>query len=90
MAVPEGVTPVYNNIIVSVYQLGSGFGIKGNSPTARVGSVYKIGENCYRIAVNDKIGFLTTQAQFATDLDETFAVILEEDVLITYVAPTPP
>lgn len=84
MAVPEGVTPVYNNIIVSVYNLGSGFGIRGDSPTARVGSVYKIGANCYRISVNQKIGFLHTQAQFATDLGEKFAVILQDDVLITY------
>lgn len=87
MSVPEGVTPFYNNIIISVYKLGSGFGIKGDSPAARVGSVYKIGSNCYRISVDQKVGFLSTQAQFATDLGETFTVILEDDVLITYAPP---
>ncbi len=85
MASPEGVTPVYNNIIVSVYNFnGTGFGIGGTTPDAKVGSVYKIGSNCYRISVNQKIGFLNTKAYFATAAGETFAVILEDDALIVY------
>jgi len=84
MAVPEGVTPAYNNIVISAYNFSSGFGIKGNGNKTIVGSVYKIGSNCYRIGVGQKVGFLKTEAFFTTDLGETFTVIAEDDVLITY------
>lgn len=84
MASPEGVTPVYNNIIISVYNFSSGFGIHGANPNALVGTVYKIGSNCYRIGVSQKVGFLRTDAFFTTDTGDTFITILENDVLITY------
>lgn len=84
MAVPEGVTPVYNNIVVSVYGFASGFGIRGANTNALVGSVYKIGSNVYNISVSQKVGFLRTQAFFATDIGETFTVISKDDILITY------
>jgi hypothetical protein len=87
MAVPEGVTPVYNNIVVSVYGFRSGFGIKGGTQNALVGSVYKIGSNVYNISVNTKVGFLRTEAFFATDSGDTFITIDKDDVLITYVEP---
>lgn len=86
MAVPEGVTPAYNNIIISAYN-GAGFGIIGANPNALVGSVYKIGSNCYRIGVGQKVGFLRTDAFFTTDAGETFTTILENQVLITYEDP---
>jgi len=84
MAVPEGVTPVYNNVVISVYGGRSGFGIMGTTPNALVGSVYKIGSNVYNISVSQKVGFLKTQAFFATDLGETFTVVSKDDILITY------
>jgi len=84
MAAPEGVTPVYNNVVVSVYQFGNGFGIRGATPNALVGSVYKIGSNVYNISVSQKVGFLKTSAFFATDLGETFIAVSKDDILITY------
>lgn len=89
MAVPEGVTPVYNNIVVSVYGFSMGFGIRGTNPDAIVGSVYKIGSNVYNISVSQKVGFLKTAAFFATDLGETFTVVSKDDILITYEDYTP-
>lgn len=85
MSVPEGVTPAYNQLIVIPY-FGAGFGIRGNTPDANVGSVYKIGSNCYRISVNQKIGFLKTTASFITDSGQTFTVVSEDAVKITYQA----
>ena len=86
MAVPENVTPVYNQVIISVYNFaGTGFGIGGMTPSVAVGSVYKIGSNVYRIAVNTKVGFLNiTKAYFVTSENETFAVVDQDDVLIKY------
>lgn len=89
MAVPEGVTPVYNNIVVSVHGFSEGFGIRGTNPDAIVGSVYKIGSNVYNISVSQKVGFLKTAAFFATDLGETFTVVSKDDILITYEDYTP-
>lgn len=84
MAAPEGVTPVYNNVVVSVYGGRSGFGIIGATPNAIVGSVYKIGSNVYNFSVMQKVGFLKTEAFFATDLGETFIVLSKDDIKITY------
>lgn len=98
MASPEGVTPIYNNVIISVYggPGSSGFGIRsvgGVAGTAgfgqqwAVGSVYKIGSNVYKFIVGDKVGF-KTDAFFATDTsDDTFAVVPEENIMITYTTP---
>lgn len=95
MASPEGVTAVYDNIIISVYG-GGGFGIKAspnlnshsNYPTnaSAVGTVYKIGSNVYNVTVGDKVGF-KTECFFATELGETFAVVNKDNILITYVTP---
>jgi len=84
MATPEGVTPVYNNVVISVYRFGSGFGIRGATPNALVGSVYKIGSNVYNVELNARVGFLRTEAFFANDLGETFITIDKDDILITY------
>lgn len=84
MAVPEGVTPVYNNVVISVYGNRGGFGITGVTPNALVGSVYKIGSNVYNVTVNTKVGFLRTDAFFANDLGETFITVDKDDILITY------
>ena len=89
MASPEGVTPVYNNVIVRVYG-GGGFGIRGATPDANVGSVYKIGSNVYNVSVNQKVGFLKTMAFFATDSGDTFITINKDDVLISYEEVIPP
>lgn len=93
MASPEGVTAVYDNVIISVYGHGSGFGIRPASPfnsaplfTAAVGTVYKIGENVYNVTVGNKVGF-KTECFFATDLGETFAVVNKSSILITYTTP---
>ncbi len=85
MAVPEGVTPVYNKVVISVYG-GGGFGIRGVTPDANVGSVYKIGSNVYNITVGQKVGFVKTMAFFATDSGDTFITIDKDEVLITYEA----
>ena len=90
MAAPEGVTPVYNNVVISVYGGRGGFGIIGTTPNSLVGSVYKIGSNVYNITVNTKVGFLKTEAFFATDLGETFTVVSKDDILITYEDIPPP
>lgn len=96
MASPEGVTPVYNNVVISVYggPGSSGFGIRsvgGNSTNGvqwAVGSVYKIGSNVYRFIVGDKVGF-KTEAFFATDTsDDTFAVVPQDNIFITYTPPS--
>jgi len=91
MSAPEGVTPVYNNVVISVYGGGAGFGIRNASPVTGVGTVYKIGSNVYKILVGDKVGFRQTQCYFATDTaTDTFTVVDESDILITYTTPTPP
>ena len=97
MASPEGVTALGDNVIISVYNLGSGFGIRatpnlnshgGNypSPASAVGTVYKIGYNVYNVGVGDKVGF-KTECNFANDAGETFAVVNKDNILITYVTP---
>ena len=93
MAAPEGVTPVYDNVIISVYGHGAGFGIRPASPanssplfTAAVGEVYKIGSNVYNVTVGTKVGF-KVECFFATDLGETFAVVNKEAIMITYTTP---
>lgn len=93
MASPEGVTALGDNVVISVYNLGAGFGIRaapnlnnqGSYPTASgsVGTVYKIGYNVYNVIVGDKVGF-KTECFFATDLGESFAVINKDNILITY------
>lgn len=90
MASPEGVTPVYNNVIVSVYG-GGGFGIIAATPQTAVGTVYKIGSNVYRLIVGQKVGF-KTDVFFATNVtsDETFAVVDQDSIVITYEEITPP
>ncbi len=96
MASPEGVTALGDNVVISVYGLGSGFGLRAvpnlNSlsnypvPGSSVGTVYKIGYNVYNVLVGDKVGF-KTECNFATDAGETFAVVNKDNILITYVTP---
>lgn len=96
MASPEGVTALGDNVIISVYNLGSGFGIRatpnlnsqGSYPavSGSVGTVYKIGYNVYNVIVGDKVGF-KTECNFATDAGETFAVINKDNILVTYTDP---
>lgn len=96
MASPEGVTALGDNVIISVYNLGSGFGIRATpnlnsqsnypSPSASVGTVYKIGDSVYNVIVGDKVGF-KTECNFALDAGETFAVVNKDNILITYVSP---
>lgn len=90
MAAPEGVTPIYNNVVISVYG-GGGFGIIAATPQTAVGTVYKIGSNVYRINVGQKVGF-KTDVFFATNVtsEETFAVVNLDDIVITYEEITPP
>lgn len=93
MASPEGVTALGDQVIISVYNFRSGFGIKAvpnlnsqsNYPavSGSVGTVYKIGYNVYNVTVNQKVGF-KTECFFSTDLGETFAVINKDNILITY------
>ena len=90
MASPEGVTPQDNDVIISVYNFRSGFGIMGTTTTALVGSVYKIGSSVYNVTVSQKVGFLRTEAFFATDAGETFIAISKDDILITYEDIPPP
>ncbi len=94
MASPEGVTALGDQVIISIYGLGAGFGIRPTpnlnsgggypSPSGAVGTVYKIGYNVYNVLVGDKVGF-KTDCNFATDAGETFAVINKDNILITYV-----
>lgn len=96
MASPEGVTALGDNVIISVYGLGTGFGVRpvpnlnsmGNypSPSSAVGTVYKIGYNVYNVTPGDKVGF-KTECNFALDAGETFAVVNKDNILITYVTP---
>lgn len=93
MASPEGVTAQGDDVIISVYGHGAGFGIRpagpfNNSPLANsaVGTVYKIGYNVYNVTVGNKVGF-KTECNFATDAGETFAVVNKDNILITYTAP---
>lgn len=83
MAVPEGVTAVYNNVVISVYG-GGGLGIRGGTPNALVGTVYKIGSNVYNVGVSQIVGFLRTEAFFATESGDTFITVPKDDILITY------
>lgn len=83
MAAPEGVTPVYNEIVISVYGGGVGFGIVSNTPGVLVGTVYKIGANVYNISVGQKVGF-KTQSLFSTLAGDSFATAEKRDVYITY------
>lgn len=93
MASPEGVTSLGDNVIISVYGLGSGFGIRpapnlnsmGSYPSqsGAVGTVYKIGYNVYNVIVGDRVGF-KTECFFTTDAGESFAVVNKESILITY------
>ncbi len=89
MASPEGVTAVYDNVIISVYGGGSGFGIRvapSYSANGAVGTVYKIGSNVYNVVVGDKVGF-KTDVYFATDDGMTFATVPKDNILITYTPP---
>lgn len=93
MASPEGVTAQGDDVIISVYGQGRGFGIRPASPfnnsplpNAAVGTVYKIGYNVYNVAVGNKVGF-KTDCFFVTDMDETFAVVNKENIKITYISP---
>ena len=85
MASPEGVTAVYDSVIISVYNGLSGFGIRASPQYAnsKVGTVYKIGANVYNILVGQRVGF-KTDVFFTTDLGETFATVPKQNVLITY------
>lgn len=83
MAAPEGFTPVYDNVIVFVYS-GRGFGIRPVGANAAVGTIYKIGANAYRVSVGQKVGF-KTDVYFATELgNETYAIIPQDNVMVTY------
>jgi len=84
MAVPEFVTPLNDNVIISVYGDGIGFGINGASLNTSVGTVYKIGTNVTRVYGGDRVGFIKTQTFFATVLGEVFIVVPQDDILITY------
>lgn len=96
MASPEGVTVLGDNVVISVYELGLGFGIRatpnlnsqGNYPSSSsaVGTVYKIGYNVYNVTPGQKVGF-KTECNFALDAGETFAVVNKDNILITYVTP---
>lgn len=88
MASPEGVTPVYNNVVISVYGGQGGFGIRSapGFTNSAVGTVYKIGSNVYNVVVGNKVGF-KNECYFATDLGETFASVDKTSILITYTAP---
>lgn len=94
MASTDGVTPLYNNVVISVYggPGSKGFGIRsvGGTPSNNVqwavGTVYKIGENVYRITVGEKVGF-RTECFFATDIsDDTFAVVPQDNIVIKFTA----
>jgi len=96
MASPEGVTAGGDIVIISVYNLGSGFGIRAipnlnsqsgyPSVSGSVGTVYKIGYNVYNVIVGNKVGF-KTECFFSTDLGETFAAIDKSNILLTYELP---
>lgn len=86
MAVPEGVTPLYNQVLISVFNTDvqpAIFGISGTGTSNAVGTVYKIGTNVYRLSVGQKVGF-KTEAFFTTDSGEAFATADQNDVYITY------
>lgn len=89
MSEPAGVTAVYDNVVIWVYgDAGSrGFGIRGASVNARVGTVYGIGSNVYRISIGQKVGF-EQRNWFATDAsDDSYAVVSQDAILITYTTP---
>lgn len=93
MAAPEGVTAVYDNVVISVYGSGGGFGIRPTWPVnnsafynSAVGTVYKIGSNVYNVIAGDKVGF-KTECMFATNDGQVFATVNKNNILITYVLP---
>ena len=49
-----------------------------------MGTVYGIGSNVYNVSNTQKVGFLKTDAFFATDAGETFIIINKDDVLTIY------
>jgi len=93
MAAPEQVEAQGDDVIISVYGMGTGFGIRpvpnmnsqSNYPTvgSAVGTVYKIGYNVYNVIVGNRVGF-KTECFFATDDGFTFAVTNKDNIKIIY------
>lgn len=87
MALPSEFVLGVDNVAVSVYSFKSGFGINGATPNALVGTVYGIGSNVYNVSNAQKVGFLKTDAFFATDAGETFIIVNKDDILTVYEDP---
>ena len=84
MPLPSEIILGADNVGISVYMFPSGFGIRGATISALVGTVYGIGSNVYNVTVDKKVGFLRTEAFFATDGGDTFIVVNKDDILTTY------
>lgn len=87
MALPSEFVLGVDNVAVSVYGFPSGFGFKGATSGALVGTVYGIGSNVYNVTNAQKVGLLRTDAFFATDAGETFIIVNKDDILTVYEDP---
>ena len=83
---PAGVTPVYDQVIVYVYGGGLGFGVQGVTLPQVAGTIVATGVNVYRLSVGQLCVF--TQGPYITTTGtQTWAVVPQQAVLVTYLTP---
>jgi hypothetical protein len=88
-APPTGVTALWDEVIISVYSLGTGIGVGATTPNYPTGWVVATGQNVDRVSYGQIVTF--RQGAYITQGNDTsWAVVPQEAILITYQEPAAP
>lgn len=97
MSAPVNVYALWDQVIISPYNLGSGFGVIAVSDNQSQGTVEVIGQNVDRVSVGQLVVF-TKGAVIATSSDDllnelpnsSWQVVPQEAILVIYKPPLAP
>lgn len=83
MSAPINVYALWDEVIISVYTLGAGFGISATTSAQSQGTVAAIGPNVDRVSVGQLVVF-TRGAMFSTTAGTGWAVVPQSACLVVY------
>lgn len=83
MSAPVNVYALWDEVIISVYYLGAGFGITATTPGQSQGTIVAIGPNVDRVSVGQLVVF-TRGATFGTTAGTGWSVVPQSACLVVY------
>ena len=91
MSAPTNVYAIWDQVIISVYNLGSGFGVVAKSQGQSQGTVEVIGPNVDRVSVGQLVVFTegtiiaTSDSDYLDDLaNSSWQVVPQSSILVKY------